>query len=154
VDYSDHVVIGFIGGPLARTDATGTEVIGSAGSPSTINTSITTQGTDTELRDFREVSVYIYVTAKAGAASVEVLYQFAEKAAPGASEYGTLTAEDAPLSGVAVQNNYVATWDISGLTPPFTLGPFNVPVRGTKGRVGISVDAGTITAYATAQRIA
>jgi len=143
LDYSDHVVIGFIGGPLARTDATGTEVIGTSGTPVAIGTAVTTQSTDTELRDFREVSIFIYVSAKAGASTVEVQYQFAEKAAPAATEYGTQTAEDAPVSGVAAQNNYVATYDISGLTPPFTLGPFNVPVRGSKGRVGISADAGT-----------
>lgn len=153
-DYSDHVALGFIGGPLARTDVTGTEVIGTSALPVTIGTGFTAQTTPTELRDFREVSVYLYVSGVTTAEVVEVSYQFAEKSAPAAAEFGDLTAETSPLAGVAEQNSYVATYNIALLTPPFTLGPFNVPARGTKGRVRVRVDAGSIDAYATAQRFA
>lgn len=151
-DYSDHVALGFIGGPLARTDVTGTDVIGTSALPVAIDTTFTAQTTPTELRDFREVSVYLYVSGVTLATVVEVSYQFAEKGSPAATDFGNLTAEGVPVGGVAVQDTYVATYDISTLTPPFALGPFSVPVRGTKGRVRVKVDAGSIEAYATAQR--
>jgi hypothetical protein len=153
-DYSDHVVTGLIGGPLARTDATGTDVLGNSGAPATFGTVPTYQATASVVRDFAEASCFAYITNKAGAGSITLQAVFAEKVTPAAGDFGSLTTDDAPTAGVAPQFQYQAEYDVSGETPPFVLGPFNVPIRGPKVYFGIKGDAGAPEGYLRVVRIA
>jgi hypothetical protein len=158
-EYSDHTVIGFIGGPLARTDTTALSPVGlgTSGTPVTFPVAgapllETSPGTDCQ--DFTSISYWVNVTNLAGGTSltVQVLWGMEETPA-GAGDYGFQASDDQITAGASPQAVYTATYDLTGgITSAF--GPFNVPVRGRFCRLVISSDNGAVEGYVRAIRVA
>jgi hypothetical protein len=160
VQYSDFVVVGTLGGPLARTDAESFPLVGlgTVGVPITlpmVSTPETAPGTD--CRDYQSISVWFIVTAAPSPAVVTMQSLWTNTSlAATAAEGGLLTSDDAILAGVSPQNPYQAEYTVTGTTAATgtALGPFNVPVRGRNHRLVIRSDTGDVEGYAVALRIA
>lgn len=154
-EYSDHMVIGQIGGPLARTDVEGFNLtgLGTSGSPVTFATSPGTAESDpgTDCRDFSSVSYWVYVTAPGTASTMELRVRWASVDSAVAADFASQKSDDAISGGVSPQNTYVGQFSISGTG---TIGPFNVPVRGRRAELVVETDTGDLDGYAVAMRIA
>ena len=159
--YSDFMVLSFLGGPLARSDAeaaplpgmgtVGVPVAFPNGSPPLINTN---PGLD--CRDFSSVSIYVVITTPGTAtlATLFVAWSGADAAAF-TVDAGIQRSDDAIAAGVSPQNFYQADFV---MPPPFglgpVLGPFNVPVRGRRFFLAVQMNTGDVLGYVTAQRLA
>lgn len=155
VEYSDPVVLGFVGGPLARTDAEGFTLagLGTSGTPVTFATSPGTIESDpgTDCRDFSSITYWVYITAPGTASSMELRVRWASVDAAVAADFTTQKSDDAITSGVSPQNTYVGQFTIPGSG---TIGPFNVPVRGRRAELIVETDTGDLDGYVVAMRIA
>jgi len=158
-EYSDHTVIGFIGGPLARTDTTALSPagLGTPGAPATFPVTgapllETSPGTDCQ--DFTSISYWVNVTNVAGGTSLTVQALWGMEESPvGAGDYGFQASDDQITAGASPQAVYTATYDLTGGTTN-AFGPFNVPVRGRFCRLVISSDNGAVEGYVRAIRVA
>jgi hypothetical protein len=161
VDYSDFVVIGTVGGPLARSDGdafllTG---LGTPGTPITfaIDTGPSSVETvpGTDCRDFSSISLWVVVTTVGTATQVRLtsVWSNIDAAAVLATDFGIQASDDEIAAGVSPQNTYRATYPLSG-APVTALGPYNVPVRGRRHLLVIDTDTGDLEGYVLAMRIA
>lgn len=155
-DYSDHVAIAFLEGPLARSDSEAFDVIGSSGSPVTFAlapafTSEALPGTD--CRDYASVTYWIYITNPGTATLLSVFGSWAGVDAALATDHASQKSDDAISSGVSPQNTYQADYSMppTGNQP---LGPFNLPVRGRRARLRLQADTNNVQGYVTAMRLA
>jgi hypothetical protein len=155
VDYSDQVVVGYVEGPLARTDPSGFDVLGSLAVPVVFDspptpTLETLPGTD--CRDFSSISYWVFVAEDNGATSIDVYSYWSQEATPAAdADFGPITSDDQIASGLSPQNTYIGRFTISG---PTTLGPFNIPIRGRYARIGVASNNGLAEGNAKAMRLA
>lgn len=159
-DYSDHVVIGFLGGPLARsdTDAFLLAGLGTPGTPVTFpggGPSIVETAPGTDCRDFESISLWVVVTAAPTLpSSVRIQSYWGHKdAVVGGTDGGIQPSDDAIVEGLSPQNNYQAEHSFTSL-PGIALGPYNVPVRGRRHVALIDSDTGDVEGYVLAMRIA
>jgi hypothetical protein len=155
VDYSDQVVVGYVEGPLARTDPSGFDVLGTLAlnavfdSPPTPTLEVL-PGTD--CRDFSSISYWVYIVTDWGATQIDVYSYWSQEATPASdADFGPITSDDQIASGLSPQNTYIGRFTISG---PTTLGPFNIPVRGRFARIGVASDNGWAEGYVKAMRLA
>jgi hypothetical protein len=161
VDYSDHVQIGILGGPLARSDAEAFALagLGTPGVPLTVTIPpIVQTPPGTDCRDFTSISVWFVVTAAPTTpAQVNVRSVWTNTSSPSGPEHqGILNSDDAILNGSSPQNVYTAEYTVNGTAAATgaALGPFNVPVRGRNHLIVISSDTGDVEGYAIAMRFA
>lgn len=153
VDYSDIVVIGQIGGPLARTDADGFPLtgLGTSGVPVTFattpGTSETAPGTD--CRDFDSITYWVYVTTSGTATTMTLSCAWAAVDAAVASDFSPIRSDDQIASGVSPQNVYEGVFTLPASGP---VGPFNIPVRGRRARLTVQTDTGDLDGYVLAMR--
>lgn len=158
-EYSDHMVIGQIGGPLARTDQTAFAVpgLGTSGTPATFPTSagpLVESSPGTDCQDFTSVSYWATVTTVGTSTSITLRVVWgAEETPSGATDYGFQTSDDQISAGVSPQAVYEATYDLTGGIT-YSFGPFNVPVRGRYARLSIHSSTGDAEGYVRAMRIA
>lgn len=155
IDYSDHVVIGFAGGPLARSDAEGFNLtgLGTSGTPVTFATAPGTTETapGTDCRDYRSITYWVYVTAAGTAGTLSLKVSWASVEAAAASDFTAQKSDDAISGGLSPQNTYIGQFTVSGTA---TLGPFNVPVRGRRSALTVETDTGDLQGYVVAMRLA
>lgn len=159
IDYSDHVVIGAVEGPLARTDPEATAVagLGTPGTPITFGNAAspspeTFPGTD--CRDFDSITYWVVLTNKGTATNVTLDVAWSWKDNPAnAGDVGELMSDDQISAGVSPQNVYqtVHTWSVGTVPQGFMI---NVPVRGRRSRVSLFTDTGDAQGYVVAMRIA
>lgn len=161
VDYSDFVVVGFLGGPLARSDAEAFAVpgLGTSGTPITfLSSSVQESLPGTDCRDFESISLWIVVTAAPTTpAVVSVRSLWANVDSPAAAaDVGHQRSDDAILDGVSPQNNYVADFEVTGTTAAtgIALGPYNVPIRGRRHIFAVESDTNDVEGYVVAMRLA
>lgn len=161
VDYSDHTVIGILGGPLARSDADGFNLpgLGTPAIPITFTVPQTVQSAPgTDCRDFSSISIWIVITAAPTTPAVVTLTSlWTNSDAPATqADVGALRSDDAIVDGLSPQNIYQATYDVTGTTVSSgaAQGPFNVPVRGRHHLLAIKSDTGDVEGYAVAMRLA
>jgi hypothetical protein len=159
-DYSDHVAIAFLEGPLARSDAEAFLLagMGTPGSPATfaIDTGPSTVETapGTDCRDFESISIWIVVTSVGTAATLTLSSAWSNVDAPsGAADIGIQRSDDAITDGDSPQNTYAAIYSFTGL-PGQALGPYNVPTRGRRHLLAVASDTGDLEGYALAMRMA
>lgn len=160
IDYSDPVVIGFIGGPLARSDAEAFTVpgLGTSGTPITFLTAGVTQTTGTECRDFKSISVWVVITnapTTPAVLSVRSIWTNTSSVG-GAGDYGIQASDDAIVSGVSPQNRYIAEFTVTGTSAAvgFAHGPYNVPVRGRLHTLSLDSDTNDVQGYVLVMRLA
>jgi hypothetical protein len=160
VDYSDHVQIGILGGPLARSDAEAFAVpgMGTPGTPVTLGVGgvgQTVPGTD--CRDFASISAWFVVTAAPTTPAVVTLKSLWTNidAAAVPADLGVQASDDAISAGVSPQNKYVAEYTINGTTAVegAALGPFNVPVRGRRQILVAESSTLDVVGYMVAMRL-
>ena len=159
-EYSNFTVLGFIGGPLARSDAeavplpgmgtSGAPVAFPNGSPPMVNTN---PGLDCQ--DYQSVSVYVVITTP-GTASLGSLFVAwsGVAAADFTVDAGVQNSDDAIAAGISPQNLYRADFvmpPLVGVGP--VLGPFNVPVRGRRFFLALQMNTGDVQGYVTAMRL-
>ena len=158
VDYSDHVAIGFIGGPLARTDPTSFAPagLGTSGTPVTFpvpGAPLLETSPGTDCRDFESISYWVNITNVAGGTTLTLqAFWGMEETPAGAGDYGVQNSDDQIAAGISPQAAYTAQFTISGTTNAY--GPFNVPVRGRFCRLSVSSDNGAVEGYVRAIRFA
>jgi hypothetical protein len=159
-DYSDHVVIGTLGGPLARSDAEAFLLpgMGTPGAPITFNIDSgpsTVEGTPgTDCRDYESISIWIVVTTVGTAATLNVGSAWSNvNVAAGGADVGVQYSDDAIVDGDSPQNAYRAIYSFSGL-PGQALGPYNVPIRGRRHFAVVATDTGDLEGYVLAMRMA
>jgi len=159
-DYSDFVLLGFVGGPLARSDADAFTVagLGTSGVPVTYAidsgpaTAQTTPGTD--CRDFESISCWVVVTTVGTATTLTVSSLWTNTSSPsGAADLGFQRSDDAIVDGDSPQNSYRAIYSFSG-APSQALGPYNVPVRGRRHLLTVATDTGDLQGYVLVMRMA
>lgn len=160
-DYSDHVAVAFLEGPLARTDeeAFALAGLGTPGSPITFTSGVIVEtGPGVDCRDYSSISVWVIITAAPTTPAVVTLQSiWTNKEPPAApSDVGALRSDDAIVDGVSPQNIYRAEYDVTGTTASSgaAQGPFNVPVRGRRHLVAIKSDVGDVEGYVIAMRFA
>jgi hypothetical protein len=109
-----------------------------------------------DCRDYRSVTVYVYITTP-GTASLATV--FAAWAGLDAADFSLDAAiqrsDDAISGGVSPQNLYQAEFTMPppvGVGP--ILGPFNLPVRGRRFFVSVSMDTADVEGYVLMQRLA
>jgi hypothetical protein len=158
-DYSDQVVLGQIGGPLARTDATAFSPagLGTSGSPVVFTaaaTPVVETSPGTDCRDFESITYWVNVTGVAAGTTVTVRALWGMEAVPAApGDYGLQASDDQISAGVSPQAVYEAVYDITvGIANAF--GPFNVPVRGRFCRLAVSSNNGLVQGFVRALRMA
>jgi hypothetical protein len=158
-DYSDFVVIGQIGGPLARSDNTAFSPagLGTSGVPVVFPvaaTPLVETSPGTDCQDFSSISYWVNVTTLAAGTSLTLRVYWGMEASPGGiADYGIQASDDQISAGVSPQAPYQAVYDLTGgITTAF--GPFNVPVRGRYCRLTISSDNGLVQGYVRALRVA
>lgn len=163
VDYSDHVVIGFLEGPLARSDANSFEIgIGTSGSPVVFPSggggANNSPGID--CRDYDSISCWIVVTAAPTTpAIVSVTSAWTNVDSGGVSgpeHLGVQRSDDAISSGISPQNQYQADFEVNAITAASgaALGPYNVPVRGRNHILIVKSDTNDVEGYVVAMRLA
>lgn len=133
----------FIGSRLTmRSDASGTDVLGTAGTPQVLGTADTyfAQSGATDTRDYDTAVWYVTVTDKGTATSITVKVEWLEDG----SNLGPQGTEDI-LSGASTLSVYEASYDISGETAPFNLPVIPLDVIGPAAKVSVKADAGTTT---------
>ena len=159
IDYSDQVIVGQIGGPLARTDQTAFAPagLGTLGVPVTFPVAAapllqTSPGTDCQ--DFTSITYWVNVTTLAGGVSLSLRAYWGMEASPvGIADYGSQASDDQISAGVSPQAVYEAVYDLTGgITTAF--GPFNVPVRGRYCRLAVISDNGAVQGHVRAMRFA
>jgi len=157
VDYSDHVVIGQIGGPLARTDAEGFTLtgLGTSGTPVTFSSAAggtpeTAPGTD--CRDFSSITYWVYVTTPGTATVMNLFCAWAPRDAALAADFSNVKSDDLISGGISPQNTYQGQFTVPTGGGP--VGPFNIPVRGRRGVLSVQTDTGDLEGYALAMRLA
>lgn len=160
-EYSDHMVIGQIGGPLARSDAEASPVagLGTSGTPITFTTAgVSESNPGTDCQDFSSISVWVVVTAAPTTPAVVSLRSRWSNvgATSGPADSGFQTSDDAITSGASPQNQYVAEFTINGTTVAegAALGPYNVPVRGRRHILTVDSDTNDVEGYVLAMRLA
>lgn len=160
-EYSDFVVVGFLGGPLARSDADAFEVpgLGTSGVPITFTTAgVAEAPPGTECRDFESISVWVVVTnAPTTPSVVTVRSLWTNVDSVGSSaDLGVQRSDDAILDGVSPQNKYLAEFEVTGTSASvgFALGPYNVPVRGRRHIVVVESSTNDVEGYVLAMRLA
>jgi len=126
-----------------QSDATGTEVFASA----IINTTGITTG-DTDVRNFNEIDWFVEVTVVNTATQIDIKVEYSDQSVP--VTYANLTAE-LISAGTAVQNDYIARYNISGEIVTFQIS-ISAPVRGRNMRLNLSTDAGSVTASINAYK--
>jgi len=136
----------FIGGtPIMRSDAAGTDVIGSSGTPTTLSAADTyfAEAGTTDTRDYRDAVWYARIINKGTATKITLKIEWLEDG----SNLGPQGSEGI-ASGIATLSIYEAEYDISSLTAPFNLPTIALPVVGPNSKVSIKADIGTTaTAY-------
>jgi len=156
VQYSDFVVVGTLGGPLARTDAEGFTLagLGTSGSPVTFTTApgatfATVPGLD--CRDYESITVWVYITTPGTATEMRLFCAWAAVDAAVGSDFSSTRSDDQIASGISPQNLYQAVFVLP--TPDNGLvGPFNIPVRGRRALIAVQTDTGDLEGYALAMR--
>jgi hypothetical protein len=161
-DYSDFMVVSFLGGPLARTDGEAAPLsgLGTSGAPITFNifASGLSLNSDPGLdcRDFSSVTVWVVLTNQGTASSGSLFAGWSGKdAAAFLADVAIQKSDDAISGGISPQNVYVATVTLPtpvGVAP--VLGPYNVPVRGRRFFFGLYFDTADVEGYVIAQRFA
>jgi len=160
VDYSDHVVIGFLEGPLARSDANSFEIIGTLASPVTFPTSGVFNIPGTDCRDYDSISCWVVVTAAPTTPAVVSLTSawtnVDSGGASGPEHLGVQRSDDAISSGISPQNQYQADFEVNAITAASgaALGPYNVPVRGRNHILIVKSDTNDVEGYVVAMRLA
>lgn len=157
-EYSDFVVVSFLGGPLARSDEdafllTG---MGTSGSPITFlaaGVAETLPGTDCQ--DYGSISLWVVVTSAPTTPATVSVQSFwgSIDAAAVAADTGAQSSDDAISAGVSPQNEYVAEYTFAS-APTRALGPYNVPVRGRRHIVRVSSNTNDVEGYVLAMRLA
>ncbi|MDB4278134.1 hypothetical protein N9917_00890 [Deltaproteobacteria bacterium] len=160
-DYSDQVQVGTLGGPLARSDADSFTVpgLGTSGAPVTFpGAGGIFNSPPTECRDFTSISCWVVITAAPTTpAVVSLISAWSNKLTVAASaDIGVQRSDDAIVDGVSPQNEYIAEYEIGGITAASgaALGPFNVPVRGRGHILIVKSDTGDVEGYVLAMRMA
>jgi hypothetical protein len=162
-DYSDHVVIGTVEGPLARSDAEAFEIgIGTSGSPVVFPSGGggANNNPGVDCRDYEFISCWIVVTAAPTTpAVVEVTSAWTNVSGSnvdGPEDLGVQRSDDAIAAGVSPQNEFQRDYTINGTTAASgaALGPYNVRVQGRNHILIIKSDTGDVEGYAVGMRIA
>lgn len=135
------------GAPLVRSDASGTDVIGSSGSPQALNSSTYTAQTGvTDTRDFSDCVWHVTCTDKdlvgGPATKLTVKVEWSEDGT-NLSQQGS----ESITAGVSTLSEYTAEYDISGETAPFNLPAILLPVAAPNAKVSMIADAGAPTVY-------
>jgi len=161
IDYSDHVLIGTIGGPLARTDPEAFLLagLGTPGVPVTFTTAgVVETPPGVDCRDFESISLWVVVTAAPTTpAVVSVRSLWSNMATVSASaDIGIQASDDSISAGISPQNGYTAEYAVTGTTVAVgvALGPYNVPVRGRRHLFGVESDTNDVEGYVLAMRMA
>jgi len=156
VEYSDAVVLGFVGGPLARTDAEGFNPpgLGTSGVPVTFTTAPgATFESDpgTDCRDFSSITAWVYITTPGTATEMTLYCAWSPIDASVATDFSTTKSDDQISSGVSPQNIYQADYAVP--TPDSgPAGPFNIPVRGRRAKIAVQTDTGDLEGYVVVMR--
>jgi hypothetical protein len=117
--------------PFPRNDRTATEVKASGA----FSASYDFTSALTDVSDYQDICFVVVVTNKGTNTTLTLKAQTnLHESSP--SVWSDLQSDDKISSGVAPLNIYEGVFDISALTPPFTL-HFNVPRRGRHMRLGI-----------------
>jgi hypothetical protein len=129
-------------GVNVRSDATGTDVIGSSGAPVTLTPADTYQAQSgfTDTRDFSTAVWYVTIPAKGTATKITVKIEWSEDAS-NLSQQGS----ESITSGVSTLSEYIAEYDISLESAPFNLPAIVLPVAGPNAKVSVKSDLGTTT---------
>jgi hypothetical protein len=131
------------GAPLVRSDASGTDVIGSSGSPQALNSSTYTAQTGvTDTRDFSDCVWHVTCTDKSTAGVLTVKVEWSEDGT-NLSQQGS----ESITAGVSTLSEYTAEYDISGETAIFNLPAILLPVAAPNAKVSMIADAGAPTVY-------
>jgi len=137
----DTTVLEFIEeAPIMRSDAAGTDVLGSSGSPQTLAVADTwyTEASTTTTRDHRDAIWYTTIANKGTATKITVKVEWLEDGT-NLGPQGT----EAISSGTATLSVYEAEYDISALTAPFNLPTISLPTAGPAAKVSVKADIGT-----------
>lgn len=132
-------------GVLVRSDAAGTDVIGSSGSPITIPSTFSGVGVQsgfTDTRDYTDAVWFVTIDTVSTATRIDVRVEWSEDAA-NLGQQGTENI----TNGTAELNSYEAQYDISGLSAPFNLPPISLPVAAPNAKVSIKGNAGSPEGY-------
>ena len=130
------------GAPLVRSDASGTDVLGSSGSPQVLSAADTyfDQSGFTDTRDFGDCVWHVTCGNKGTATKLTVKVEWSEDGANLSSQ-----GSESISSGVSTLSEYIAEYDISGELAPFNLPAILLPVAAPNAQVSVKADLGTTT---------
>ena len=129
-------------GASVRSDASGTDVIGSSATPQVLNLANTyfTQTGFTDTRDFGDCVWHVTCEDKGTATKLTVKVEWSEDASNLSSQ-----GSESISAGVSTLSEYIAEYDISGETAPFNLPAILLPVAAPNAQVSVKSDIGTTT---------
>lgn len=143
---TDWVITHYINpGVLVRSDASGTNVIGTSGASEVLGVADTyeTQAAHTDVLDYRQATWFPRVTVTGTATKLTLKVEWSMDAT---LDFGQGT-EDVATSGLATVGTHEVEYDLTGRgAAPYNLEALSLPVIASNVQVSVKADIGTTTA--------